>query len=430
LAIRNVICIAIDRLHAGYLGPYGNTWVETPSLNEFAAKSFLLDRAVTDSPKLEDVYRSFWLGLNSFCPVGRNAEHGPLAVALASAGFHTVLVTDEPEVANHRFANSLTERIIVPRTGLAENETVAETIDDTEAAAFFDTAIKRLAPAKSPTFLWLHTGTLGHRWDAPLEFREHYTDEDDPPVTDLAAAPNRLLPKNFDPDEVTAAAHAYAGQITMVDELLGGFLEAVDATYNPQETLIVLVSPRGIGLGEHHRLGPCDDALYSEVTHTPWMFRFPSAMQLNGRSQAIVQPADLYPTILEACELQSPSNSSVAGLGRSLLPLAQGERASAFDRAYVRGTADKAMVVPNWSLRVVNEKMESDDLTSESNAKKYRLELFVRPDDWFEVNEVSDRCPEIADSLAVELQKFEAACDSAEPAPLAKLPDELCTALA
>ena len=41
----NAICLVIDRLHAGYVGAYGNTWIETPAMNRLASQSFLLDQA-------------------------------------------------------------------------------------------------------------------------------------------------------------------------------------------------------------------------------------------------------------------------------------------------------------------------------------------------------------------------------------------------
>ena len=37
----------------------------------------------------------------------------------------------------------------------------------------------------------------------------------------------------------------------------------------------MLISPRGFPLGEHWRVGPCDDALFGELVHVPWMMQFP-----------------------------------------------------------------------------------------------------------------------------------------------------------
>ena len=48
----NAICLVFDRLHAGYLGAYGNSWIETPAFDRLASQSFLFDRALIDSPEL------------------------------------------------------------------------------------------------------------------------------------------------------------------------------------------------------------------------------------------------------------------------------------------------------------------------------------------------------------------------------------------
>jgi arylsulfatase A-like enzyme len=427
LAIRNIICIAIDRLHAAYLGPYGNTWVETPTLNDFAAKSFLLDRAVADSPQLAASYRSFWHGLHSLCPSAQTANRASLVELLSGAGFQATLVTDDSELANHPLATAFAECDLV--TSSAANAKIAEHPDDTDLAALFQTATERISAAKSPFFTWIHAGALGRRWDAPLEYGARYADEDDPTPTDSAAVPNRVLSEDFDPDEVTAVTHAYAGQITLLDELLGLFIEAVDTAHNPEETVIALISPRGFALGEHHRLGPCDDALYSDVIHVPCMIRFPTDMKFAGRSQAIVQPADFPATLLELCDLDSDWKSPSVGHGRSLLPLARNEQPAGFDRACAIGANDKTIVVPNWSLRVLNATANTSAETGASEAgTPPHHELFVKPDDWFEINEISDRCPEIAELLAAELSSFEQHCTTGDTAMLAKLPDELSSA--
>ena len=58
----NGLCLILDRLHAGYVGAYGNSWIETPELDGLAARSFLFDQCLVDSPRLETLYRSYWQG--------------------------------------------------------------------------------------------------------------------------------------------------------------------------------------------------------------------------------------------------------------------------------------------------------------------------------------------------------------------------------
>ena len=39
----NVIVIACNGLHLGFLGPYGNGWIETPNLDRLAAEGVVFD---------------------------------------------------------------------------------------------------------------------------------------------------------------------------------------------------------------------------------------------------------------------------------------------------------------------------------------------------------------------------------------------------
>ena len=50
----NAILLVIDRLHAGYLGAYGNGWIATPAIDRLAAEGFVFDQCLIDSPQVGD----------------------------------------------------------------------------------------------------------------------------------------------------------------------------------------------------------------------------------------------------------------------------------------------------------------------------------------------------------------------------------------
>jgi arylsulfatase A-like enzyme len=440
----NVICLVIDRLHVGYLGAYGNSWINTPALDRLAAQSFVLDRAIIDSPRLEESYRSMWLGLHALCPVAQPPQRKSVSEVLSSSGWHTALLTDEQQIAEHPLASTFNERTLIGQNDDIPPH-VATAAIETNAAQFFAAAANWLQSNKAPFILWLHTGTLGRTWDAPLEFRQQYADVDDPESLDWAAVPCRMLPENFDPDKLLAISHAYAGQVSLVDQLVGEFFEAVDAAGNFRDTVLVLLSPRGFPLGEHRRVGPVDEALYAELIHVPWMIRLPKEMGTPGRSQSLVQPADLAATILDCCGLsanllrQAAGDAEIAGepapagQGQSILPLIRGERSQSRDRACaVALPTEQALVTANWSLRCSSAANEENKpaISELSNRRpKEKCELFVKPDDWFQFNEVADRCGEIVREMETALNDFSQACQSSQSAVLANLPPELTTAI-
>ena len=56
----DIIVIAIDGLGASALGAYGNTWFETPCLDELACESVLAEWCFAPATGLDAVYRSLW----------------------------------------------------------------------------------------------------------------------------------------------------------------------------------------------------------------------------------------------------------------------------------------------------------------------------------------------------------------------------------
>ncbi len=195
---------------------------------------------------------------------------------------------------------------------------------------------------------------------------------------------------------------------------------------------MALLAPRGISLGEHGRLGRCDDPLYSEIIHVPLLVRLPEAFAVGVRSKAIVQPADVAATLCEWAGIEASKPPNAFGMGRSLLPLVGGQPLESFDRAVAIGDRrERTIVVPAWSMRVpdhpTSTEIAHNDLSATTvNARSLppKTELFAKPDDWFEVNELSNRCPEIVEQLQAVLADFESTCESddlANPIPLGEM---------
>jgi len=380
----NAICLVIDRLHAGFVGAYGNAWIDTPSLDRLAGQSLVFDQALIDSPDLETLYRSYWQGWHAMGPPP--ASRPSLAALLREAGATTALLTDEARLARHPLSVDWDELIEIDPPWEARN---AEAIEQTHLAQCFVRMIEWLEDARGPFMLWCHLGGLGTTWDAPLEFRRAYREADDPPPPESADVPDRMLPPDFDPDELLGLVQSYAGQVTLLDTCLGAFGEFLDGLPAGRETLVTLTSARGFPLGEHRRVGPCDGALYGELVHVPWMMRFPDATGVAARCQALIEPSDLWATLLEWHGAEAPP-SPTAG---SLIRLARQETDALRDRLGILGeNGRRAIRTPAWFLRAGVEP-----------------ELFAKPSDRWEVNDVADRCREVAECLQDALTHYELA---------------------
>jgi len=372
----NAICLVIDRLHAGYLGAYGNAWIDTPSIDRLACEGFVFDQALVVSPRTQTLSAAVWLGRH---PLDRREpeDRRTLPQRLATAGVHTTLLTDEPAVADDPLAETFAERVELDLPSRVES---VDTIDQTHLARSFAQLINRLDSAREPFLLWAHLSGMAARWDAPYALRERWAEEDDPAPPRSAEVPRAVLEADADPDALLGIVHAYAGQIAVLDVCVGALLEWLRESPAGAQTMLALLSARGFPLGEHGRVGACDEALHSELVHVPMMLRVPDGCGAAGRSQALVTPADLRAPLLDYWSLEEPSPGR---FDRSLLPLVREEVESVRDRLCL-GELDgeTALRTPGWYLR------RSDP-----------PELFVKPDDRWEANNVADRCRDVVEQL-------------------------------
>ena len=209
---RSAIIFVVDRLGAGYLGPYGNTWIDTPAFNRLAAEGLLVETAWADATDLERIYRSYWTGTHAW-------RHEPvtkddLATLANRAGLQTALLTDSETVLAHPAGQSFGERIslVQPLPRLPATD-----IDETRLALLCASALDWLAQQAQPSLLWVHARGMQGAWDSPLELRERFRDEEDPLPYTGVEPPQRALPEDFDPDELLQVAHAYGGEVSVVD---------------------------------------------------------------------------------------------------------------------------------------------------------------------------------------------------------------------
>lgn len=382
---RSAIVIVVDRLGAGYLGPYGNTWVETPAFNRLASQSLVWEFSIGTTPTLAGLYRSLGTGRH---PLQPDSEARPsLWEQLQAAGIHTALLTDEPLLPQLNMSGAFQERIEHPCENLQQ---AAESIEQTQMCQMFIAALDWLAQRPDEFCLLLHCRGMASSWDAPREYRERFADEEDPPVPDFIEPPRRSLGQDVDPDEIWGITQAYAGQVALLDVCLEMLLDwlAENQGKLPGETLFVVTSPRGYPLGEHGHLGERGDWLHEEVLHAPLLIRFPDQRFAMQRCQMLTEPADLHCTLAEWFDVPAIAGST----GRSLLtPFSPDAN---LDRECVVSVLDdfRSIRTPAWFLR---RKLDETP------------ELYAKPDDRWEVNEVAARCGSTAEELADRLTEFE-----------------------
>ncbi|MGD9637390.1 MAG: sulfatase-like hydrolase/transferase [Pirellulales bacterium] len=364
MAQENILVIAVDGLRASALGAYGNTTYPTPALDQFAAQSLLADWCFVDAVELPQIYRQLWGGEPS------------LLKSLADRGYGLTLVTDDARVAELAEARAFNDCVKV-----AEAEPCrAEDIGDTALARVFAGAIEQVEAVQSELRLvWIHTQGMHGPWDAPLDLQEELLnrEEGDPPPADDLAPPDSMLSEKSDPDTAFRAACAYAAQSMTLDACVAGVCDAIDAV-GRENWIVVLCGLRGFPLGEHGRIGGVDGRLYAEQLHVPLVVRFADGRLRLSRIGDLVSLADLPRMLLAA------DDGELFVRGRESL--------------VAGGTGGEGAIrTPGWSLVFGAKCDDSSDGVSD------RYQLFVRPDDRWEANDVAALCPDVVEELLARL---------------------------
>jgi hypothetical protein len=390
----HVVVLVVDGWGAGFLGPYGNTWLETPVCNQLAAEGLLLEHVLVDSPTLAGFYQAVWQGAHAvWSPSGRLRG---LAERIAERGQASCLITDEREVLEHPAAAGFSRaEWVSPGTVTA----AADAVDQTQLARLLATAAATLEE-DPPTLCWIHSRGMCAPWDAPRELREQFRDEDDPPLNEAVNPPTGSVGANTDPDVVQGWIWAYAGQVALLDELLDGLVSTWRRL--PQPGLLIVMGARGYALAEHDVWGTEPQSLYSEHLQVPLLVISSTGELAGVRSQQLVQPWHLHATLREWLALvdDPPADSAPqASSPQTLLAHDLSDPRSAWPQlATARLDRLWAMRTPVWHACTQDHGGRPTDV---------RLRLFLKPDDRWEVNDVADRCPEIVDrflALRAELE--------------------------
>ena len=333
--MRNYLCLSIDGLQSGMIGAYGNTWIQTPTLDSLACQSALFDRFYTSSMDLPATFTELWQSL----PDCRK-----------------ILLTDDTDVFLHEKACLFEEK---HRLGQPVGLRPPLIFEGTQFYRGMATVADLLRNRTGKSFLlWAHfEGFRGH-WDFPLSYRQRYQiDEDPSPYPDVALP--EIFGNSIDPDVKQSIAEAYSGGVAVLDETLAGLLAFLQENGLDENTVLLFMSVRGFSLGEHNRIGSNGD-LYGENVHLPLLIRFPDGAFAGFRSQTLLQPTDVFDLLTKNDLPEEPAEvHSSLRIGKEVI------------------------VTPDW---FVYRKPTGD-------------ELYVKPDDRWEANDVADRCPHILEQF-------------------------------
>ncbi|QEG02231.1 Arylsulfatase [Stieleria maiorica] len=352
----NVLFIAIDDLRVE-LGCYGQTWVKSPHIDRLAAGGMLFERAYCQQTVCNPSRASLLTGmrpdtLRVWDLPTHFRQNVPDAVTLPELfktnGYHTQCVgkifhnwrQDDwkgdprswsvPSVLHynsHSNDKPLVDGVVPPNLASGKGGIECRDVPDD---AYFDGRVAQTAVATmrdlsrgdQPFFLAVGFWKPHRPFNAPKKYWDLY-DRNDVPI------PNNVQPPKDVPDLALTSArfsggaasdalremhHGHLAAISYLDAQVGRVLDELDALGLRDDTIVVLWSDHGLHLGEHGLTRKTTafelDARIPLIIDAP---KHPAA----GRTKALVELLDLYPTLAELAGLQAPEDVE----GVSLMPL-------------------------------------------------------------------------------------------------------------
>jgi hypothetical protein len=362
----------------------------------------VFDRVITPSIKARDTLHDL---LAAGPPAGQ-----PLLAAAAAGGWRPLVVTDDAAVAADMTVGDAGPAASVRLVEAVTKETVEDDDTQTSIARLIDAALE-VIESKEHRLVWCHVGSLGVAWDAPERYRDRYVDPEDPPPPSGARVPGFAVDGSTDPDRVVGIRQVFAGQITLLDSQLGRLFAAVRegkaAAGGPWAVLVVGVC--GLPLGLHGWVGSGGRELpYGELVHVPAIFVDAAGRMAAQRYGGLVVPADLGATLADLVAQGTGSRPQASIVdpvapwrGVSLDGLFEHWSAPLRDRVIVTGTDGAAIVTPEWHGLQDTGAAPADV----SRGQERRVRLFAKPDDFFELADVANRCADVAGTLGDLLER-------------------------
>lgn len=184
---------------------------------------------------------------------------------------------------------------------------------------FFD-----LFPLESIALPVIRKGDIDDTHASSIRGIPNGAEPNSPRTEDMGSRLFNALVKSYETQEI-ALRHfiqAYLASVASVDEQIGKILDVVDHSPLKDNTIIILTSDHGWGMGEKNYL--YKNSLWQESTRVPLIIRAPHVAVSRGVSEHPVSLIDIYPTLIDLCGLNGETTKGDKGRpldGHSMKPL-------------------------------------------------------------------------------------------------------------
>jgi arylsulfatase A-like enzyme len=195
---------------------------------------------------------------------------------------------------------------------------------------------------------------------------------------------------------------AVYGMVENIDDNVGRVLDTLETLGLTENTIVVFLTDNGPN-GDRYNCGlrQSKGSVYEGGIRTVFYVKWPEHLEAGLKVQEFGAHIDVFPTLLEACGVDSPEDVAIDG--RSLLPLLEGRDVDWTERMYFAQWHRGDYPVPfrkfaardnRYKLVYAVETPENADWTS------LPLELYDLQNDPYEMDDIAAENPEIVRRLA------------------------------
>jgi arylsulfatase A-like enzyme/Flp pilus assembly protein TadD len=287
----NLLLVTIDTLRADRVSAYGYEAVETPALDRLAAEGVLVEDATVQCPQTRPSHVTIFTGLYPYEHGVRDnyspalaPEFPTLATILSESGYEAGAFVGAYPCSSDSGLGRGFSRYDDPFSG-GKQATTRENRVERRAVEVVDAALEWLRrPRRQPFFAWVHVFDPHHPYDPPAPFSRRYS--------------GRL----------------YDGEVAYSDSQLARLLAFLDEAGLTDDTLVVVTSDHGEGLGDH---GEQEHLffLYDSTLQVPLLLRWPGVLPAGARIRGQFRSVDLLPTLLDLLGLPPAHGSGTSRAG-------------------------------------------------------------------------------------------------------------------
>jgi arylsulfatase A-like enzyme/Tfp pilus assembly protein PilF len=300
----NVILITIDTVRADHLGCYGYKTIETPSIDRLAREGVRFAAAYTPVPITLPAHAALMTGqfppatgMHDFSGNRLRADSRTIAKVLREHGYTTAAFIGSA-VLDSRFGLNAGFDTYFDHFEFGRMEEVHLDAIERRGDRVVDEALKWLkVNSGRPLFLWLHLYDPHAPYNPPEPYASRYR------------------------------SRPYDGEIAFADAQVGRFLAFLREQGLFGNSLVVLASDHGEGLGEHGEKTH-GFFIYNSTLHVPLIVKAPGTSPRLVRDE--VSLVDVVPTLLQALGIAIPSSVQ----GRSLWSLVLGRPGESVSNLY------------------------------------------------------------------------------------------------